>query len=68
MDCPCYDCLLIPACKNKTFSYLMKCIHIENYLNLRLPENLNDRRIEYSNRFNLMLDALKIEDAQTLCD
>jgi hypothetical protein len=50
MECPCKDCLIIPICKSKVYSKMMKCSIIYDYLYDKLPLRPDNRTSKFELR------------------
>jgi hypothetical protein len=47
-DCPCYQCICIPICKNKLWDKLFDCRIISNYY---YNEGWGESQADFENRF-----------------
>jgi hypothetical protein len=58
-DCPCYQCICIPICRNKKFTLLFRnCSLVDHfYHNLSFHESIED----FTKRFEILVNCLNPE-------
>jgi hypothetical protein len=59
MKCPCEDCLIIPICRFKEYSRMMKCSIVFEYLYYRRPLSPTNRNSKFKSRIFIIRDIVK---------